>query len=142
MKKYLMVSFVFVCLLILSGCFYKKQTLTCERSENTMKVSTGFLYVNDKPTGMNLVYELDLSQYNDIQIEAVGKQDFCNTLKTSLTQYGDAFNNCRQEIVNKKLFVRTDIEISKLSDGVQDSMTTLENAKKSMESASYTCTVK
>ncbi len=142
MKKYLMVLATFVCLLLLSGCFSKKQTLTCVRTEQTMKVGMGFLYVNDKPTSMDLTYELDLSKYTDTQIEAVSKQNFCSTLKSSLTQYGDAFNNCKQEVASKKLYVKTDIELSKLSQGVLNSMTTLESAKKSMESANYNCTVK
>ena len=141
MKKVLMILTICLGVLVVTGCG-KTQKLNCSREEDTMKIEMNFTFKSDKVTGLVLNYKLDLSEYNDIQLEAVGKQDFCSVLKSSLAEYGEAFNNCSQKIESKNLYVTTDLDIDELSDGVRASMSSLEAAKSSMESANYTCTVK
>lgn len=142
MKKVLMVLTIFMGALLMTGCFGKTQKLNCSREEDNMKIDMNFTFKGDKATGLVLNYKLDLSAYSDIQIEAIEEQDFCSVLKSSLSEYGNAFNNCKQKVENRSLYVTTDIEIDELSEGVRNSMTSIEAAKSSMESASYTCTTK
>ena len=60
-------------------------------------------YKGVRITKMDLTYDMDLSKYTEQQINVLKEKDFCSVVKTSMSQYADAFENCSQDISNKHL---------------------------------------
>ncbi len=129
-------------LFLLSGCGLTKESkLLCKTTASGVDVQFNVDFVGQKISGMNIVYDMDLSKYNDTQIEAVGKQDFCSVVKTSMSQYKDAFTNCNQGIENKKLHVTASLDINKIAKNELEKFSSVEAAKEGLEAVGYTCTV-
>ncbi len=129
-------------LFLLSGCSLTKESkLLCKTSQSGVDVQFNVDFVGKRINGINIVYDMDLSKYNDTQIEAVGKQDFCDVVKTSMSQYKDAFNNCNQAIENKKLHVTADLDVDKLAKNELEKFASVDDAKTGLEAVGYTCTV-
>ena len=147
MKKYLFVIGL-SCLLVLTGCGKKEEKrLVC-----TQKVSSSGVEVNvdmladfkgDNLDYLGLKYTMDLSEYNDVQIDAIAKQDMCSVVKTSMTAsgLGEAFTNCKQGVNNKVLEITADFDLDKMVGDDLSRKTSVEEATKELEKQGYTCKV-
>ncbi len=140
-KRILGISLVGV-LFLLSGCGLTKESkLLCKTTASGVDVQFNVDFVGKKIDGINIVYDMDLSKYNDTQIEAVGKQDFCSVVKSSMSQYKDAFMNCNQGIENKNLHVTAGLDVDKIAKNELEKFASVDDAKKSLEAVGYTCTI-
>ena len=127
-------------ILLLTGCG-KEQTLRCTATASGVDVGFNVKFKGRIITNMDITYDMDLSQYNDVQIEAIKKQDFCAVVKKSMSQYESAFENCRQEIANKKLHVASDLDVDKVTKNELEKLSSVDSAKEGLEKVGYTCTV-
>ena len=129
--------------LLLSGCgLTKEQTLLCTASQSGVDVGFNVKFKGYKIEQMDITYDMDLSKYNDIQIEAISKQDFCEVVKKSMSQYKDAFTECKQDVSNKNLHVATGLEVDKVAKSELDKFSSIDNAKEGLEKVGYSCTIK
>ena len=140
MKKLLII--VFICSFLLVGCSFGKRKVVCTQKASGVDIefNVGFFFNKIKTIDFN--YDMDVSNYTDAQITMLEKQDFCNIVKESMTDYKDAFDNCNQKVVNKHLKVYADLDVKKLDGGTFKKFTTPKKAKKELESTGYTCTIK
>lgn len=127
--------------LLLSGCNSQKAKLVCKQAVSGVDITLNVGFKGKVVDTMDLLYEMDLSKYSDIQIEAVGKQDFCNIVKGAMSQYKEAFTDCNQNISNKKLSVSADFDVDKIAKNTLDKMGTPEDTKNELEKQKYTCTI-
>ena len=130
---------VVMLLLVLTGCG-KTTKMTCKLSQTGVDLDYNLEFNGNMLSKMSLKYVMDLSNYTDTQIEAVGKQDFCNVLKDSMSQYKEGFENCNQKIEDKNMIVYTDINPDKVTNSVLDKMGSVEDTKKALEDIGYKCT--
>ncbi|MBR1414201.1 MAG: hypothetical protein IJ574_06040 [Bacilli bacterium] len=126
---------------LLTGCASKESKLTCTQTTSGVDVIFIVDFKGNVIDNMDINYNMDLSKYSDAQIEAVGKQDFCSSVKNAFGSYKEAFNNCKQNIADKKLEVTADLEIEKVSDSILDKLASPEAAKEELEDEGYTCTL-
>ena len=142
MKKLILGSILLFGVLLLTGCGSQKEALLrCTATQSGVDVNLNVKFIGKKVDKMDLSYNMDLSGYNDTQINAIGNQDFCTSVKNAMSQYSDAFTNCKQNISNKHLVVTADFDIDKIATSELDKMSSVEDAKTGLESAGYTCTV-
>ena len=92
-------------------------------------------------TYLGLKYQMDLSGYSDIQINAIKAQDMCSTVKQSMAAYTDAFTNCKQGIENKNLVITADFDLDKLISGDIKKEAKIEDIKASLEKQNYVCSI-
>lgn len=143
MKKGLIIGVVALGMaLCLTGCVSKNTKLVCTQTSSGVDVTFNVDFKGNLLTAMNFAYDMDLSSYSDLQIESIGKQDFCEIVKPSLGTYKDGFENCQQSITNKKLNVNAHLNVDKMSDSVLDRMGTPKATKEELEKQGYTCTTK
>jgi hypothetical protein len=116
-----------------------EQKLYCKANANGVDVAFDITFKANKITEMILTYEMDLSKYTDTQIESLKSTDFCATVKKSLSEYENAFKNCNQDISNKKLLVKSDLDINTMSK--KSDFGTINDAKSGLEKAGYVCTI-
>lgn len=140
MRKIVIVVSLIVSVLLLSGCG-KEQTLRCKANANGVDVGFNVLFKGHVIKNMDISYDMDLSMYSDVQIEAIKKQDFCSVVKKSLSQYESAFENCKQEISNKKLHVTSDLIVDKIANNELEKLSSISKAKEGLEESGYTCTI-
>jgi len=160
MKKILLFSTLFIALL-LTGCGSKKEEivvtptptptptivpvvakrLVCSQKVQTVDVDMIAEFEDEILTYLGLKYEMDLSAYNSVQIEAIRKQDMCATVAASMQSYTNAFTNCKQSIDNKMLLITADFDLDKLVGADLTSKTSIEEAKTELEKQSYSCTI-
>jgi hypothetical protein len=138
-KRLLGVALAFA-LLLLTGCG-KESNLHCTATESGVNVGFNVKFMGKRITDMNVTYDMNLSSYNDVQIAAIEKQDFCEIVKTSMSQYKDAFTNCSQNVANKNLHVNADLDINKIAKNELEKFSSVSDAKEGLESVGYTCTV-
>lgn len=138
--KYVLGVALFASILLLTGCG-KEQTLRCKAVSSGVDVGFNVKFKGRLITNMDITYDMDLSQYNDTAIEAIRKQDFCNVVKQSMSQYESAFENCRQDISNKKLHVASDLNVDKVAKNELEKLSSVKDAKEGLEKVGYTCTI-
>lgn len=162
MKKILLFSTLFVALL-LTGCGNDSgntnglngivttptptvapstsKRLLCEQKVQTVDVDMIADFEKDELTYLGLKYEMDLSGYTDVQINAIRAQDMCGTVKASMQGYTNAFTNCKQSVVNKTLLITADFDLDKLIESNLSRKTSIELAKAELEKQNYSCTI-
>ena len=138
MKKNILLFLMII--LITSGCSNKK--LVCKRNMNNSSFEYSIEFKDDSIKIMNLYYDMDLTNYSNRQISMVEKQDFCSKLKDNMKSFKDAFNNCKQEIIDEHLRVTANIDVSKISKTTLEKISTSDKTKSLMEKQNYKCSVK
>lgn len=142
MKK---ISFliVLIIMLFLTGCgnTTKLQRLTCNQKIKTVSVDMIADFKNDNITYFGLEYNMDLSGISDKEINLVNQKDMCQAVKTSVSQYTDAFKNCKQVKDNKILKVTADFDLNKIINNESKEDITLEAFKDKLEKENYSCVI-
>ena len=153
MKKICLVAVAIFMTLLVSGCG-KQQKLSCVQKTEMVSVKFNVGLNGKIIKDMDFHYDLDLSQYNDEQIAAIEKQDFCATVKDSMSQYKEAFKKCEHKVVNKSLAasafgkkgknltVSAELDVDKIAKNTLEKMTSVETAKSELEAQGYKCTIK
>lgn len=90
---------------------------------------------------MDFKYDMDLSKYSDKQIEAIEKQDYCENVKASMTEYKNAFENCSQKVEDKHLLVLSNLNVDKIAESEKDKMGSPEKTKDALEKQGFKCTI-
>ena len=161
MKKILLFSTIFMALL-LTGCgkektdgnnpldiggiptdniVVKEEKLVCSQKVQTVDVDMIADFKGDELTYLGLKYEMDLSEYNDAQIKAVGAQNMCDSVKKAMSSYTESFTNCKQSIENKILIITADFDLDKLISGDIKKEAKIEDIKASLEKQNYVCSI-
>lgn len=140
-KKIVFLSVLIAILVVLSGCSKKETKLVCTQSASGVDIEFNVLFKGNTVTDMDFNYDMDLSSYSDIQIEAVGKQDFCSIVKKSMSDFADAFKTCEQNISQKHLKVSSILDVDKASKSILDKTGTPKATKEALEKQGYTCTM-
>ena len=136
MKKKLMGAALFLCgVLCLTGCGGGSSKLTCTISQSGVDITLNAGFDGNKVKDMSLRYDMDLSSYSDTQVSLLEKQDYCKSIKASMSQF--ELKNCQQKIANKALKVTSDIDVSKMSDS--DLTGSPEETKKALEKMGFSC---
>lgn len=138
-RRLVLVVFTFALCILLSGCGNKEEKLVCKQSTSGVDIALNTMFKGNVVESMDFSYEMDLSQYSDIQIEAIKSQDFCEIVKTSMKASGFIIENCNQNISNKKLVANADIDITEISKA--DKTGSPEKTKKELETQGYTCVI-
>ena len=141
MKKICLAAAVVLFTLLLAGCG-KKQTLSCSQAPEGVEVVFNVDFKGNVVTGMDFHYNVDLSGYTDEQIESIGKQDFCVTVKESMSNYKEAFTDCKSSIADKHLKVDSILDVDKVATDEKDKMTSIDAAKTELEKQGYACVIK
>ena len=141
-KSIILAVSAFALILFVTGCGSKKATLVCTQTTSGVDITFNVGFKGNTITTMDFDYDMDLSKYSDTQIEAVGKQDFCTSVKNSMGSYKNAFTDCDQDITNKHLKVSSKLDVDKIAKTVLDKMTSPESAKKELETQGFKCTIK
>ena len=131
---------VVISLLVLSGCG-KEQILRCKATESKVDVGYNVTFKGSRITKMDLSYDMDLTSYTDAQIKLLEEKDFCEVVKTSMSQYKDAFMNCNDTIANKHLSVIADLSVDKIANNELEKFSSIEKSKEELEKMGYTCTI-
>lgn len=138
--KFGFVAIVMFAVLITSGCvFNRNQKLVCKQTSQGVDIQFNVGFKGNTIDTMDFSYDMDLSSYSDLQINAIKGQDFCNIVKKSMSQYSNAFTNCNQNIENKHLNVTAAFDVDKLANNVLDKLTSPKSAKSDLEKQGYTC---
>ena len=139
MKNVKMLIALFAVLLLVSGCAPKESRLECTQNASGVDVGFNVDFKGSVIKDINITYDMDLAKYNDTQIKAIEKQDFCKIVKEAMSDYEKGFNNCTQNVENKKLNVKANIDINKISKSLLDSMQKPDDAKTEIEDQGYKC---
>ncbi len=120
MKKYIF-SFVIICVCLLTvGCLSNKATkVTCSTTTSGIEVSMNFTYLEGKKMydeKGSLLATMDLSKYNETQINALKKQDFCAAFLKGLGRLEAAFANCEQQVTSEQLKLTADVNMKTAED--------------------------
>lgn len=142
MKKIGVVAFAVLMTLLLAGCGNKKQMLVCTQNASGVDVTFNVGFKGNMIETMDFKYDMDLAQYSDAQIEAIGKQDFCTTIKASMSEYKDAFEKCEHNVADKHLNVVAELDVNKIAKNTLDKMGSINSGKEALEAQGYTCTIK
>lgn len=140
MKRGLILFGALFAMVLLTGCSSKETRLICTQTVQGVDVKMIADFASDELTYLGLEYNMDLSAYNDTQIDYLNKQDMCSTVKASMSSYSNAFTNCKQNVANKNLKITADFDLDKLTTGLSRK-TSVEEAKAELEKQSYSCTV-
>ncbi len=141
MKKGILFSVAVVCLLLLAGCGNSKSKLNCKMTVSGVDIDLNVGFTGNNIDAMDLKYYMDLSSYSDIQVDAIKKQDFCNSVKNVMGDLKESFSNCKQNVEDKKLSVTADFDIDKISDDKKKKMQSPDDAKNDLEKTGYKCTL-
>lgn len=126
---------------LFTGCTAKEAKLTCTQTNNGVDVEFIVGFKGNVIDSMDFSYDMSLEEYSDLQIEAIGEQDFCSVVKQSMTDYKEAFTSCNQEIAEKHLKVKSSLDVDKIAKNVMGKMTTPEKGKEALESTGYKCVI-
>ena len=118
------------------------KTVTCTMTSAGTDLEMNVHFDGNKVASMDMNAGMDLSNYSDSQIKILENQDFCSSIKNYMYSYKEAFTNCKQNISNKQLKITADLDIDKIVKSEMDKMATPEDAKKGLEAAGYSCTIK
>ena len=136
----LAIAFVAVVFLV-TGCG-KKETLVCTQTNSGVDITFNVGFDGNTITSMDFAYDMDLSSYGDTTIKYLEKQDWCSTVKSSMSEYKDAFTDCKSEIKDKKLNVKSTLDVDKVAKSVLGKMKSSKSAKKELEAEGFKCTIK
>ena len=139
MKNLKVILTVLAVVILVTGCSQKKTKLECTQTASGVDVGFNVDFEGNIIKDINITYDMDLSKYNDTQIEAIGKEDFCSKVKEALSDYEKGFNNCTQNTENKNLNVKANIDINKISKKLLGNMQEPEKAKAEIEKQGYKC---
>lgn len=140
-SKFILLSVITCVILISTGCSQKESKLKCTQTASGVDINFNVSFKGRLIETMDFDYDMDLSKYSDVQIEAIGKQDFCSNVKSSMSQYKNAFTDCKQEITDKHLKVYSVLDVDKIAKNLLDKMSSAEAAKKELEKQGYKCTI-
>ena len=122
---------------------WKQKKLVCTQTQSGVDIELTVAFKGNEVSTIDFGYGMDLSKYSDTQIEAIGKQDFCSTIKSIMGSYKDAFGNCKFEITkSKQLSLTASLDPDELGSSGVSKKSTPEQAKKSFESQGYKCSTK
>lgn len=141
MKKGILLSLLLAVVVLSTGCAKKDVKLVCTQTASGVDVTFNVDFSGKVITNMDFAYDMDLSNYSDAQVEAIGKQDFCSRVKSSMSTFKDAFTDCKQEISSKHLNVKAELDVDKVAKSYLNKITKPENAKAELEKVGYTCTI-
>ncbi len=141
MKKGILLSLLLAVVVISTGCAKKDVKLVCTQTASGVDVTFNVDFSGKVITNMDFAYDMDLSNYSDAQVEAIGKQDFCSRVKSSMSTFKDAFTDCKQEISSKHLNVKAELDVDKVAKSYLNKITKPESAKAELEKVGYTCTI-
>ena len=140
--KYLLFSGLIAVSLLVAGCGPKETKLICTQNQNGLDIVFNIGFKGNKVDSMDFDYNMDLSSYNDTQIDAISKQDFCEVVKSYMTEYKEAFTSCNQKIESKELKVSSVLDVDKIAENEKEKMGTPEATKEELEQQGYSCTIK
>ena len=147
MKKVVLLFSILFITILLTGCGNEGESvidngtrLLCNQKVQTVDVEMIADFKGNELTYLGLQYEMDLSSYNDTQVKVIKAQDMCSIVKNSMSEYTNAFTNCKQNIENKKLLITADFDLDKLIGSELSRETNIEAAKTGLEKQGYTCT--
>ena len=126
---------------LVTGCG-KKETLTCTQKTSGVDITFNVGFNGSVITSMDFAYDMDLSSYSDTTVKYLEKRDWCSTVKSSMSEYKDAFTDCKSEIKDKKLNVSSTLDVDKVAKSALGKMKTARAAKKELEAQGYSCTIK
>ena len=163
MKKFFIGALVFVLAIMLTGCSLTKNAksvkntiekrvkteskaeLDCKQqvTESGLAVDIDFNvdFVNNIIKDIDFSYDMDLSSYNDQQVEAVSNTDLCTVVKDAMPTYKDAFTDCKQRVENKHILIESELDIDKIAKNALEKISKPEAAKKDLEEQGYKCTI-
>lgn len=141
MKKGILLSLLLAVVVLSTGCAKKDVKLVCTQTASGVDVTFNVDFSGKVITNMDFAYDMDLSNYSDAQVEAIGKQDFCSRVKSSMSTFKDAFADCKQEISSKHLNVKAELDVDKVAKSYLNKITKPESAKAELEKVGYTCTI-
>ena len=127
--------------LLTTGCGGKTK-LVCTQKTSGVDIVFNIGFKGNTIEDMDFSYDMDLSNYSDLQISAIEKQDFCSSVKSTMSQYKDAFTDCKQSVDNKHLKVKSTLEVDKIAKNMLQKMSSPKAAKKALEAGGYSCTIK
>ena len=143
MKKGIVLSLMLiVTVLLATGCTKKESKLTCTQTASGVDIEFNVGFKGNVIDTMDFNYDMDLSKYSDLQINAIGKQDFCTTVKNYMSTYKEAFTDCKQSIENKHLKVDSVLDVIKIAKSYSQKLSSPKKAKAELEAEGYTCTIK
>lgn len=141
-SKYVLFGLAASAVLLASGCSAREAKLVCTQTASGVDITFNIGFKGSTIKTMDFGYDMDLSKYSDAQISSVEKQDFCNIVKKSMSEYKDAFTDCQQKVVSKHLKVDSVLDVNKIAKNMLDKMGTPEATKKELEKQGYKCTIK
>lgn len=141
MKKGILLSLLIGIIFITTGCAGKNAKLVCTQTTSGVDITFNVDFKGNTVQSIDFGYDMDLSKYTDSQITAIGKQDFCTRVKSSMSQYKDAFLNCDQSIENKHLVVKSALDVDKISNSLLGKKASPKSAKTELEKVGYSCTI-
>ena len=127
--------------LLSAGCANKETKIVCKQNTSGVDITFNVGFKGNTVETMDFQYDMDLSSYADNQIEAVGKRNFCELVKSSMPGYKDAFKDCDQKIENKHLVVVSEFDVDKVASDEKDKMGSPEETKNALEKQGYKCTI-
>lgn len=119
----------------------KEEKVVCKQKQDQVDITFIVTFKTTQMTAIDLTYDMDLSQYNDEQINKLKDTDFCTPVQNAMGKYKDAFENCVTNIENKNLHLSADFSVDKLSEQALNTMSTPKKAKEDLETQGYTCTI-
>ena len=141
MKKTISACIVLTMIVMLTGCG-NREKVVCEQKSTSYTTQLVTEIEKDTIKGMSMKMEMDLSAYSDAQIEQVAKQDFCTLVKSYLSTYSEALENCKQDVSRKILTITSDINVNKITDQELQLNKTSKEVKEYFEKQGYTCEIK
>ena len=155
MKKISLIVLVCLMTVLLTGCGLRdkikkmmveessntEEKVVCKQKQDQVDITFTVTFKATQMTAIDLTYDMDLSQYNDDQINKLKETDFCTPVQNAMGKYKDAFENCVTNIENKNLHLSADFSVDKLSEQALNTMSTPKKAKEDLETQGYTCTI-
>ena len=134
---------ILIITLFLTGCGnnVKTQKLICNQKKKTIDVNMIADFTDGEITYFGLEYSMDLSGISDSQIDLVNKKDMCQVVKTSISQYTDAFKNCKQAKENKTIKVTADFDLEKIINTDSKEKATMAALKEKIEKEDFSCVI-
>lgn len=139
-RRFIFVFAVMILSFFISGCG-KKSTLKCTQSTNGVDIVFNVGFDGNTISSMDFSYDMDLSSYPEESLSYVDKQDWCSLVKNSMSEYKNAFTNCKHERKDKNLHVSATLDVDKITKNVLSKMSTPKATKKGLEEQGYKCNI-
>lgn len=139
-RRFIFVFAVMILSFFISGCG-KKSTLKCTQSTNGVDIVFNVGFDGNTISSMDFSYDMDLSSYPEESLSYIDKQDWCSLVKDSMSEYKNAFTNCKHERNDKALHVSATLDVDKIAKNVLSKMSTPKATKKGLEEQGYKCNI-